>query len=636
MILVLFAALACLPGALLAADVARAERAPYGAEQLTMVRRLSGLRISPDGCAIAFASDMSGSRELWTAPACGRGGALLDAPGWPEQLSYLDERVEDARYRPDGASILFSSDAGGNERMDLFLAGARGGAVERLTRTSHSEEQAEFSRDGRRLAVLSDPDRAYLFQLSVLDLATRESTPLTRESKRLRNPVWSPDGGLIAVTRSDDNQTGDVLVVDPSTGPVASIAPPVEGTIVRALAFSPDGKRLLLLAQNAAGFAQLALSGARGGAARFVGPSRWDVEEARWHPHAGIVFTANEGGRSVLYRMKTADAPAQPLLEPRGVISSIDLDRAGERLSFLWETTTSPAEAWVLDLKTGKKAQLTRSLAAGVRPEELSAGRMISYESFDGKTIHALYHPPRTASLGAPPPVIVDVHGGPDGQTVEDFHPLRLLLAEAGFAVLSPNYRGSTGYGRAFEDLNNKDWGGGDLQDLIAGVRHLAAQGLADPSRAGIEGGSYGGYMTLMALAKSSSVWAAGAEWYGMHDLAVDYALTRDRFGEWYRTEMGTPETHAELFKDRSPIHFLANVGAPLLIFQGANDTNVPRTESDQLYAKLLERRAPVGLIVYPDEGHGFTRRKNRVDHFKRTVEFFQKQLSKRPAAPAP
>src|SRR5262249_42709134 len=178
--------------------------------------------------------------------------------------------------------------------------------------------------------------------------------------------------------------------------------------------------------------------------------------------------------------------------------------------------------------------QRTFSLAGGVKPDQLSTGELVTYDSFDKTKIHALLVKPKVNRLGTPPPAVVYVHGGPNGQTMLSWDPFIHVLTEAGMAVIAPNYRGSTGYGKTFEDLNNKDWGGGDLKDLVEAVKFFGKRGDIDPKRVAITGGSYGGYMTLMALCKTPDVWAAGVELYGMPDLVMDYMLTKSRFGDWY------------------------------------------------------------------------------------------------------
>jgi dipeptidyl aminopeptidase/acylaminoacyl peptidase len=318
------------------------------------------------------------------------------------------------------------------------------------------------------------------------------------------------------------------------------------------------------------------------------------------------------------------------------MIHTLSADTAGRRLALLREDVTRPADVWLMDTapEKGTPAETLRpvtfSLLGGVKPEELSPGEMVTYESFDKTKIHALLVRPKVARLGSPPPAVIYIHGGPNGQQTLSFSPRIQLLAEQGFAVIAPNYRGSTGYGRPFEDANNKDWGGGDLKDLVAAVKHFGGRGDIDPKRVGITGGSYGGYMTLMALGRTPDVFAAGAEFYGMPDLVMDYLLTKSRFGDWYETEMGNPKRDAGLFRERSPLVYLDDIKAPLLVFQGANDSNVPKAESDLLVAVLKELKKPHEYVVYDDEGHGFTRRKNVLDSSRRTAEFFVKHLGKK------
>jgi dipeptidyl aminopeptidase/acylaminoacyl peptidase len=618
-------------------SVPAADRRPYTAEQLTLIRNTSEGRISPDCKTVAFVSDVTGAPELWAVPVRG---------GWPVQLTDLNESVADVRWSPDGSWLIFTSDYGGNERRDLFRVPAGGGAVERLTDTKLSESELRVSPDGKRLAFTADPDADFDFQLHVMDLATKKVVRLTKEPVKVQSPLWSPDGRTIAVTRSGDDQKGDLLLIDADTGAKVVVGPPVKGTILRPGTFAPDGKSLALIAPNAAGFDQLAVlklddrpeegkPPRPDGTPRFIGPADWDVYESLW-TRAGLWFLRNEGGAGSLCLLDSPDAKYQTVVPARGMIHTLSADAAGRRLAILREDMTRPADAWLMDVapEKGSRADSLRqvkfSLLGGVKPEELSPGEMVTYESFDKTKIHTLFVKPKSARLGSPPPAVVYVHGGPNAQQTLSFDPFVQLLAEEGFGVIAPNYRGSTGYGRAFEDANNKDWGGGDLKDLLAAVKHFSGRGDIDPKRVGITGGSYGGYMTLLALAKEPDVFAAGAEYYGMPDLVMDYLLSKSRFGDWYETEMGNPKRNAALFRERSPLLYLDDIKAPLLVFQGANDNNVPKAESDLLAAILKELHKPYEYVVYDDEGHGFTRRKNVLDSSKRTVAFFVKHLGKK------
>ncbi len=614
--------------AALAIAAAAAERAPYPPERLASVRLTTEARLSPDGRRVAFATDVTGALELWAVDT--------DKGGWPVQLSSLGEQVSDLAFSPDGKWLVFASDHGGDERKALYRVPSDGGEVEPLTQAPTTGSEPAFSPDGRSLAFVSDPDRPFLFQIDVLDLATKKARRLTREPVNVVSPLWSRSGRLIAATRTPDDQAGDLLLIDVASGTVTAVPPPVAGGIAYAKDTSPDGRWWLLTARNAAGFMQLAVLPASGGSIRFIGSGQWDVEQARWS-RAGIVYARNEGGRSALYRIAPPDLAGmlagrpgrhvENVLPAEGVISGLDVDRAGRRVVVLREDSRRPADAWLIDLLTHKRRMVTRSALGGVEPESLAEAEPFDFKSFDGTKIEGFFFRPPVARLGSPPPAVVHVHGGPDYQAKDDFFPLRQALLEAGFAVIAPNYRGSTGYGKAFEDLDHKDWGGGDLKDVVEAVRQTAIRRKIDARRVGITGGSYGGYMTLTALTKTPEVWAAGVEAYGMPDLVQDYELTRSRFGTWYETEMGDPVKNAALYRERSPIHFLDRVRAPLMVFQGANDNNVPRAESLSVVERLKRRGAAVEYVEYPDEGHEFTKRANRIDYYKRTVDFFVRQM---------
>jgi dipeptidyl aminopeptidase/acylaminoacyl peptidase len=228
------------------------------------------------------------------------------------------------------------------------------------------------------------------------------------------------------------------------------------------------------------------------------------------------------------------------------------------------------------------------------------------------------------------PPAIVLVHGGPTGQTMNGWNVQVQFFVSRGYAVLAPNNRGSTGYGKEYRDANLRDWGGGDLRDLVAGHRWLAESGAVDPARIGVTGGSYGGYMTLIAMTKTPEVWAAGASVVGMSNLRTLHQTTRK--GDllpYLIQQLGTPDENPALYHDRSAINFIEDVRRPLLILQGGRDPRVPLTEAEQMRDRMLAAGKTVGYHVYMDEGHGFRKVENVVDAMHRTVDFFDEYMGR-------
>ncbi|MHB2026541.1 MAG: S9 family peptidase [Elusimicrobiota bacterium] len=602
-------------------------RKPYSAKRLASIQDITEAVLSGDGRRIAFVSDASGALEAWTS---------LISNGRVDQISALKEQVVDIHFSPDGSKLVFTADFGGNERPNIYVVPAEGGYVSDIAVSTMAEMSPRFSADGRNVAYLADADRSFSFQLMVMNLKTKQSRQLTREPISLSFPVWSPDSRTIAVTRTGDNRKGSLLLVDVLSGRRRVVNPPVANGILIAQQFDPADANLLCLARNKSGFLELYLLNLASLKGHFIGPDRWDISQAIFHPKLGIVYSRNEGGAFALYRMRSPVSSPETLLPRGGNIEEFSADAVGNKIAYLWSDSRYPPGVWLLDTASLRKAEIVGTPAArGVKPDVLSRARMFVYPSFDGRMIHSLFLDPVNKRLGNPPPAVVFVHGGPDWQIFDEFDPLRQALAEAGIAVIAPNFRGSTGFGVGFERANYKDWGGGDLRDIIKGVEFLAGQRKIDPRRVGIMGGSFGGYMTLFALAKNKGEWAAGVDAYGMPDLTLDYNLTKDQFADWYKSQIGTPQTDPKIFHDRSAINFVNNLKAPLLIFQGANDTDVPAAESRLIYDRLVKMGRPVALVMYPDEGHGldvedelFTKLKNRVDSYRKIVDFFIRYLS--------
>jgi dipeptidyl aminopeptidase/acylaminoacyl peptidase len=594
------------------------DRPPYTAADLAQVTNIFEVAIAPAGDEIAYVSDSSGAHELWTASRTNDGWQV-------RQRTALKECVSAIAYGPH-SDIVFCVDHGGDERNDLWLLPRNASAPEQIAKTPIAEDNPSFSPDGRLLAFMADNKRPFHFNIMVRDIERGTLRPLTDESIDVIEPRWSRDSSTIVATITPDFQKGDLVVIEVNSGRKRTIHPPRPDGILLPVDFLPDGQ-LLVLSTNSLGFTQLATVDVRTGQLKFVGPGDWDVTQAAVAGGGSTVLIArNVRGESELLEF-TGDWDRLNPIARGGVVGDIAVNRDGLRRVVISEKSTHAASVDLLEKDT--RVSIVPPAMAVVDGACLSEAHLETAKSFDGRSIDTYVWNPPVSRLGTPPPAVVFVHGGPEGQSVAEFAPQEQALAEAGFVVLSPNYRGSSGYGREFLDLNNKDWGGGDLKDILAVVDHCSRKGIIDGSRVGIMGGSYGGYMTLRAITAAPQVWAAAVDLFGMPDLEEDYRITRDRFGSWYETEMGTPEKDAALFRDRSPIHGLARVRAPLMVLQGENDTNVPKAESDLVVETLKKRGIPVEYVVYPNEGHGFTHRQNRRDAMTRTVGFFVRYLGK-------
>jgi dipeptidyl aminopeptidase/acylaminoacyl peptidase len=281
----------------------------------------------------------------------------------------------------------------------------------------------------------------------------------------------------------------------------------------------------------------------------------------------------------------------------------------------------------VYDISSGRARQLSYSAIASLNSANLPPSQLVHYKSFDGKIISAFLWLPFNLQRDGSNPGIVMPHGGPTGQTTDSFNRTAEALASRGYVCIAPNVRGSTGYGLEFQKANYQDLGGGDLQDEVYAARFLQDTGYVDAKKIGITGGSYGGYMTLMAIGKTPDIWAAAVESYGIIDWLTMLQHEDPYLQEYEKTLLGDPEKDRAVFENASPIKFIRNAKAPLLVLQGENDIRVPKEEAEQVVSILKEAGKTVDAHFYPQEGHGFQKRENQVDAIRRTVAWFDKYL---------
>jgi dipeptidyl aminopeptidase/acylaminoacyl peptidase len=300
---------------------------------------------------------------------------------------------------------------------------------------------------------------------------------------------------------------------------------------------------------------------------------------------------------------------------------------SGDRLLISHESSTQPADLWVYDIHSQQSRQLTFSTLASLNPSRLPASQLVHYKTFDGKIISAFLWVPFSLKRDGSNPGIVLPHGGPTGQTVDNFDKTAAALASRGYVCIAPNVRGSTGYGMEFQKANYKDLGGGDLQDEVYAAHFLADTGYVSPAKIGITGGSYGGYMAMIAIGRTPDVWAAAVELFGITDWLTEQEHEEPTLQQYDQSILGDPVKDRKSYEDASPIKYFKDAKAPLLILQGANDIRDPKEEAEQAEKILKEQGKVVAAHYYPDEGHGFEKRENQIDALQRTVDWFDRYL---------
>ena len=607
---------------------ANPQASPVPIDDLYYTRAVSGAAWSPDGKQIAFSTNLTGRLNLWKVGASG---------GWPIQLSQSDDRQFAPAWSRDGHWIVYQSDRGGAETYDLFAVPAGGGAATNLTNSpTLSETNAVFSRDGRQLLISLKPKESPTTDLGVMDFASRQVRPLTHE--QAKDHAWSavdfsPDGkSVYAMRRNAGFTDSSVYRIDVTGGANEELTPHQGEQRFQASAVSPDGRTLLLTADKPGGFPNVALLDIPTKKITWVTDPKWEANSGSFSPDGKrFTYEINEDGRTDIYLADTATRAARKLNVPAGLNSFAENPTAfssdGTRLLLSHQASNQPGDFWVYDISRSQPTQLTYSAIASLNSANLPPSQLVHYKSFDGKIISAFLWLPFNLKRDGSNPGIVMPHGGPTGQTVDAFNRTAQALASRGYVCIAPNVRGSTGYGIDFQKANYQDLGGGDLQDEVYAARFLTDTGYVDTKKIGITGGSYGGYMTLMAIGKTPDIWAAAVEEYGIIDWYTMLQHEDPYLQEYEKSLLGDPDKDRAVYENASPIKFLRNEKAPLLVLQGENDIRVPKEEAEQVVRILQQEGKTVDAHYYPQEGHGFQKRENQIDAIRRTVEWFDKYL---------
>jgi dipeptidyl aminopeptidase/acylaminoacyl peptidase len=614
------------PGSLVSKPDGRA--APVAINDLYFTRTILFPVWSPDGSEIAYVSNVSGRLNLWKMKADGTGA---------HQLLHSNDAQSGTVWSPDGKWIIFKQDHGGDEMYDLYRVSSDGGTATNLTNTDQTrEENTVFSKHGGWLAFDSKRKADSGSNIAVLKVDSQTPKLLTHETDPQYTwhvAFWSPDEKYIYATRlrlsGDDS---DLYEIDIASGRRRNLTAHSGKVTNNATGISPDGLDVVLSSNQKAGFDNVALLDLKTGAKRWVTDTQWQASSGSFSPLGNrFVYALNADGRTQLFLADPKTLRSQEINLPAGINSEVGdptgFSPDGSKLLVSHQDSGRPRDLWIVPVHEGQPTQLTHSAAPGLTDTPLPPSQIVHYKSFDGKVISAFVWLPFNIQRDASNPAVVYPHGGPTGQTADVFSATPIALASRGYVVIAPNVRGSTGYGLEFQNANHKDLGGGDLQDEVYAVKFLQATGFVDPKKVGITGGSYGGYMTLMAIGKTPDIWAAAASEYGIIDWITMLQHEDARLQEYEKSLLGDPEKDRAIYDAASPIKYIRNEKVPLLVLQGERDIRVPKEEAEQVVSILQQQGKTVEAKYYSEEGHGFLKRENQIDALTRIVNWFDKYL---------
>jgi dipeptidyl aminopeptidase/acylaminoacyl peptidase len=613
-------------------SVSNANAKPVAIEDLYVTRLIDSAALSPDGAEVALTTNLTGRTNLWKTSATG---------SWPVQLVYSDDRQIQPMWSPDSQWIAYSQDKGGNELWDVYVISRDGGSPANLTNTPDiREEHPVWSNDGKWIACDVKPKQAPSYDLAIIDVTTHKLRKLTEEKDPQHSwdvIAFSPDNRILYANRTSVGfDDGDTYAVELASGKQTNLTPHEGKQLDLGADISPDGGTILMMSNQEGGYQNVTLFDVTTHKRTWITNTQWEATPGAFSPDgAHFTYAVNADGRSDLYLGARQGEPTKLSL-PLGVNSTLSRQQFspdGRRLLLEHEAMNTPNDLWVYDIDTQHAQQLTHMSVASLTPQAIPASQLVHYKTFDGKIITAVLGMPFNLKRDGSNPAIIIPHGGPTGQTSDSWSRRSNALVTRGYIVLMPNPRGSTGYGMDFQRANYKDLGGGDLKDEMYGLNWLLNTGFVDPRKVGVYGGSYGGFMTLMLAAKDPAKFAAAVDLFGPLDWFTMMKNSDPQLGQYLRNLLGDPEKDSDVYKDDSPIKYVQNIRAPLLVLQGENDPRVPKEETEQLVDILKKRGNVVDVVYYPGEGHGFDKLEHQIDAAHRIVAWFEKYLGKAPAA---
>jgi dipeptidyl aminopeptidase/acylaminoacyl peptidase len=632
-----------------AAPAEAARRADFNRYFATRTH-FGNLAFSPDATDLAYIVNTSGQLNLWHQPIGG---------GWPTQVTtFEDLSARVALWTPDG-HLVGIADREGSEQYQIFSIPAGGGPVRFLTDrpdVQHQLSEEGLSPDGHLLAFAANDRAPEDSDVLLMDLATGDTRRLLANGHANYAINWSPDGRWITVADVRGNTDLHLWLIEAATGTAEELLPHEEDMVLMPGPWLPDSSGFYVSTNRGREFQGIARYHLASRMLDWVLAPEWDVEHfAISRDGRRQVWSQNEDGRSQLY---LRDADAEQTLRvaglPLGVIEQLILSPDGTAAALRLNAATAPADLYVVALDAigsetaPRLRRLTYGMLGGLAPAELVEPELIHYPTHDGRQIPAwLYRPHEAASRGdtstvpdaaqsaTPRPVMLSIHGGPEAQERVEYRAFYQYLLARGIAILAPNIRGSTGYGTSYQRLIYRDWGGAELRDIQAAAEWLRAQPWAERARLGVYGGSFGGFATLSAVTRLPDYWAAAVDIVGPSNLVTFARSVPPTWRRMMATWVGDPDEDADLLRERSPITYVEQARAPLLVLQGARDPRVIQAESDQMVERLRALGRKVDYVVFEDEGHGFTKRANQLRAYWLAAEFFERHLRAGATRPA-
>jgi dipeptidyl aminopeptidase/acylaminoacyl peptidase len=580
-----------------------------------------GFDVSPDGRTIVFMWNIGGQWELYTMPVAG---------GAAQQITSGADSKMLPRFSPDGTKIAFLQDHNGDENFDVYVFDvAANRATNLMPDTSEGlNEWLRWSPAGQELYYTSNREKNFAaFAVSARDGAIRRVSHHDY-SDVLVEP--SPNGKWLAVQAMIDAQNMGIFLVPTEGGPEIQLGAEQHLADAGQPWWSPDSRQVAFCSDKR-GMSDIGLYDLATRSIEWITNPDCEYYSPVWSPRGDRIAYQRllEGNVDlILHDVTGACAPEVVQIMP-GIHNQHHFAPDGSALIFTYSGAAYPPDLWTVQLSDREARQLTDSLSGEFDRSAFVAPQHVWYPSLDPDVqVPALLYRPRNLPPGRLPPAILYVHGGPTSLHDNDWYPAVQDFVTRGYVVICPNYRGSTGYGKAFKVANRFDLGRGDTNDVAAAADYLIQQRLADPKRIAITGVSYGGFMTMTCTTQHPGKWAAGSALVPFVNWFTEHASEREDLQYWDDQNMGDPVKDYDRWYANSPIFFIDRITAPIQLIAGGNDVRCPKEEAEQVRDKLAELGRPVELHVYEDEGHSLRQLDNRVDAYRKRAAFIDRYLT--------
>jgi dipeptidyl aminopeptidase/acylaminoacyl peptidase len=595
------------------AGAAQQAEAPPGDDLAGEVARMGAIGFSyggvfsPDGKRVAFISNASGLRQVTTS----------------------EDQVGGVSWSPNGNTLAIDIAPGGGLNSQIYLMPADGGEMRMVTAGGEVNNWLNgWSEDGRYLSYSSSAESESGMDCWLFDTETGDNRLIVR-NQGIGVCELSPDNRHALAWRMVSRGNTDLYLIDIESADEQHLTPH-DGVAISQGGLFLDDDTLVFATNVGREMLALAMIEITDGVAEpleiLVG--RDDAELAGMDKLADgrLLLNWNAAGRSELafFDPATGEMTPGPSL-PAELASAPETSTDGTQGLFTVSGSTAPSDVWRLDTASGEFTQISQTPHDGVDLASLVRPELRSYSAHDGLELSGwLYRPHGQTEPGR---MVLSFHGGPEGQERPRFRATYQALLSRGIAVFAPNVRGSSGFGKTFVNLDNGALRFDGIKDIEATVKFVTEAGLADPERIGIMGGSYGGYMVMAGITEYPEMFAAGANLFGIVNFETFFANTEPWMAAISTIEYGDPATEPELLKQLSPIHRIDRIITPTIVLHGANDTNVPVVEAEQVVESLDGRGVPVKYVLFPDEGHGWGKVENRVTSDVEIVKWFEAHL---------